>query len=430
MGCWEAHRELDHVRPMLRGRMLRPSMRTRRLRVITWNLGRGVGERASREADLVRHLSPDLALFQEANARSINGVAREAGFDWVRWTQPDDQPLRAGSGYLAAVAGRGAEPEWFSPRFDVPFPDRVTAVRIRVGEMPIIAASYHAPPGVSWGREKAQQAVAFARWLADQQDLVVLGADANTPMVDHPDFHRTLTHWQSGVARLKGAPGDDLMWGHTKVHGLDDAFRVALANDPARMNAIRDARPDGPLDVLYRTRRRNGRPSTPWRFDGIWISKGIQVVSVDYFYDRGLAAGSDHALVSAELLVPQVRARPETAAQPEPWQPAAVIAPVRPSASPSPRSAGHPPNRSARVSEAPTVREAVIAAGAIARGLAVYTRRRNPEGDWILIKNPKVYSSRANWATTEIFGTEEGAREWAYQHGMTVSERERWLNTQ
>jgi hypothetical protein len=64
------------------------------------------------------------------------------------------------------------------------------------------------------------------------------------------------------------------------------------------------------------------------------------------------------------------------------------------------------------------------------RGITVYTRQRNPEGDWILIKNPKVYGSRANWATTEIFGTEEGAREWAYHHGMTVSERERWLNTQ
>jgi len=356
-------------------------MRTGQLRVITWNLGRGVGDRATREADLIRDLNPDLALFQEANARSIDGVAREAGFDWVRWTQPDDQPLRAGSGYLAAVAGRGTEPEWLSPRFDVPFPDRVTAVRIRVGQVPLIATAYHAPPGVSWGREKAQQAVAFARWLADQQDLVVLGADANTPMVDHPDFQRTLTHWQSGVARLKGAPGDDLMWGHTKVHGLDDALRVALANDPARMKAIRDARPDGPLEVSYRTLRRNGRPSTPWRFDGIWISKGIQVISVDYLYDRGLAAGSDHALVLADLLVPQVRAWPETPAQDEPRQPATVIAPARPSASQSLRSTVYPIDGAARDNEALTVREAVIAAGATYRGLTVYTRRRDPEGD-------------------------------------------------
>jgi len=64
------------------------------------------------------------------------------------------------------------------------------------------------------------------------------------------------------------------------------------------------------------------------------------------------------------------------------------------------------------------------------RGLVVYTRQRNPEGDWILINNPKVYGTRRKWASTEIFGTEEAAREWAYQHGMTEAERERWLNTQ
>ena len=66
----------------------------------------------------------------------------------------------------------------------------------------------------------------------------------------------------------------------------------------------------------------------------------------------------------------------------------------------------------------------------IRRRLTVYTRQRNPEGDWILIKNPKVYSSRANWATGEIFGNEAAAREWAYENGMTVAEREDWLNTQ
>ena len=37
----------------------------------------------------------------------------------------------------------------------------------------------------------------------------------------------------------------------------------------------------------------------------------------------------------------------------------------------------------------------------IHRGLTVYTRQRNPEGDWILIKNPKVYGTRRNWATSE-----------------------------
>jgi len=399
------------------------------LRVISWNLAHRVGEGSSREAELVRALNPDLGLLQEANARSIEAFAQMAGFDWVRWTKRGQLPLRAGSGYLAAVAGRGPEPEWLSPQFDVPFPDRVTAARIRVGKTAIMAASYHAPPGVSWGLEKAQQAVSFAHWLSDQHDLVILGADANTPLVDHPDFARTLTHWQTGFVRLKGAPGDDLMWGHGKVHGLDDAFRVALANDPARLRAIREMNPNGPLEVSYRTRRRNGQASTPWRFDGIWISEGIRVASVDYLYDRGLAAGSDHAVVLAELLVPQVPLPQRMAPLADARQPSSDTAEHHVDFVSKPRATSQQPSQGLpRGGRRAAHRPLEVVNGG--RGLTVYTRRRRPEGDWILIKNPKVYSSRANWATGETFNTEAAARDWAYHHGMTVSERQRWLNTQ
>lgn len=218
------------------------------------------------------------------------------------------QPQPAGSGYLAAVAGRGKEPEWLSPRFKIPFPDRVTALRVRVGNAALIAASYHAPPGESWGAEKAQQAVTFARWPADQKEQCVPGADANTPAVDHPDFALTRIHWQSGVKGLHGAPGDDLLWGPTKVHELHDAYRVALANDPARFQAIRDLTPTGPLAVSYRTHRRIGKPSTPWCFDGIWVTSGLRVLSVRYLYEEGIAAGSDHAVVVADL---QLSAAPQ-----------------------------------------------------------------------------------------------------------------------
>jgi exonuclease III len=275
----------------------------RGLRVASWNLAHRVKAGAERQADLIRDLAPDLALLQEANANSIEGLAHQAGFDWVRWTHLDDVPQRSGSGYLAAVAGRGKEPEWLSPRFEVPFPDRVTAVRVRVGDTALIAASYHAPPGVSWGPEKAAQAVTFARWLAHQKGQCVLGADANTPAVDHPDFAFTLTHWQTGIKALKGEPGDDLLWGPTKVHSLEDALRVVLAKDPERLQAIRDLNPLGPLAVSYRTRRRMGKPSTPWRFDGIWVTSGLRVESVRYLYEQGIEAGSDHAVVVADLLV-------------------------------------------------------------------------------------------------------------------------------
>jgi hypothetical protein len=157
---------------------------------------------------------------------------------------------------------------------------------------------------VSWGLEKAQQAVTFARWLANQREQCVLGADANTPAVDHPEFASTLTHWRTGVKGLKGAPGDDLLFGPTKVHGLQDALRVALENDPERLQEIRDLTPMGPLAVSYETHRRMGKPSTPWRFDGIWVTNGLRVLSVHYLYEEGIAAGSDHAVVVADLQLP------------------------------------------------------------------------------------------------------------------------------
>src|SRR5258708_34269855 len=144
--------------------MLRPSMQptaepSRKLRVISWNLAHRVGEGSKSEADLIRSLGPDLALLQEANARSIEALAQMAGFDWVRWTKPDGQLLRAGSGYFAAIAGRGDGPEWISPRFESRFPDRVTAARIHLCDTTIMAAAYLAPPGAAWAIVEAPRPI-------------------------------------------------------------------------------------------------------------------------------------------------------------------------------------------------------------------------------------------------------------------------------
>lgn len=274
---------------------------SRILRVISWNLAHRVNGGAAREADLLSALAPDLALFQEANANSIDALTTMAGFDWVRLTRPTGKAQKPRSTYIAAIAGRGDAPVWLSPPFDVPFPERVIAVQLCIAGVTLIAASYHAPPGVSWGIAKARQAVVFARWLADQQAKCILGADANTPLVDHPDFALTRTHWHTGIKGLAGEPGDDILWGSTKVHALEDAFRVWLKNDPVQMQAIRDAYPAGPLAVSHRTGRRVGKPGTPRRFDSIWVSNGIRVVSMRYLYSEGVSAGSDHAVVLAEL---------------------------------------------------------------------------------------------------------------------------------
>jgi hypothetical protein len=110
---------------------------------------------------------------------------------------------------------------------------------------PFIAASYHAPPGVNYGIVKPRQAVAFAFRLSTQSGPLLFGADANTPLIDAPDFVKTRTHWHTGRLRLLGEPGDDLLFGPGKAHDLEDALRRWLVVHPDEMDRLRAIGPGG-----------------------------------------------------------------------------------------------------------------------------------------------------------------------------------------
>ena len=154
---------------------------------------------------------------------------------------------------------------------------------------------------MNWGIDKPRQAVALARLLSARQGPVLLGADANTPLIDPVDFANTRTHWHTGDRHLNGEPGDDLLFGPGKIHPLDDALRRWLADHPAEAAALSN-RPSGPLAVTHRTgRRKNGFPGTGRRFDSIWITRHWAVQNISHLYDEGIAAGSDHAVIIADL---------------------------------------------------------------------------------------------------------------------------------
>lgn len=153
---------------------------------------------------------------------------------------------------------------------------------------------------MSWGITEPRQAVAFARWLSDQQDPVLLGADANTALVDAADFAATRTHWQHGSRHLNGEPDDDLLFGPGKIHPLEDGLRRWLADHPAEAAAYSDLRA-GPLAINHRTGKRRNSPGTGRRFDSIWITGHWIVPHIAHLYNEGIAAGSDHAAVVADL---------------------------------------------------------------------------------------------------------------------------------
>jgi hypothetical protein len=153
----------------------------------------------------------------------------------------------------------------------VRLPERILLIEIQIEGTPFVAASYHAPPGVTWGIVKPQQAVAFASWLSRQNGPLLFGADANTPLIDAPHFAKTRTHWHTGDRKLKCEPGDDLLFGPDKVHDLEDALRRWL--HPDEIERLRASKPSGPLEITHRTGKKKSFPGYPRRFDSVWVSR-------------------------------------------------------------------------------------------------------------------------------------------------------------
>ena len=274
-----------------------------RVRVVSWNVHFRGPEAAKRQGDLLRELAPDLMLLQELNPGSSAILADAAGADWMvraidlRAAEPDDTPVRRRG---VAIAGRGLLfcRSWLLDK--IRLPERILLIETQTEGTPFVAVSYHAPPGVNWGIVKPQQAVAFASWLSRQNGPLLLGADANTPLIDTPDFANTRTHWHTGRKRLRGELGDDLLFGPDKKHDLEDALRRWLAFHPDEMARLR-AKPSGPLAITHRTGKRKNSPGTDRRFDSVWVSHHWVVQHVEHLYEKGIAAGSDHAPVVVDL---------------------------------------------------------------------------------------------------------------------------------
>lgn len=269
-------------------------------KVGSWNLNRRVGEAAVSEGKFLAEQGVEIVALQEVNANSIEDLCEAAGLDWYRSAlelRPPGDHEGPGRRLAAAVAGRGAPPLSVQLIPGVPVPERTLAADF--GDH--IVCSFHAPPGVSWFIDKARQAVAIARWLADVDKPVWFGIDANTPWIDHPDFSETVTHWHTGSDDLDGEPGDDLLVGPDKIHDLEDAFRGYLRNNPEIAAGIAAENPEGPLAVSHRTGKRRDSAGNPQRYDAIWTSPEFEVGDVAYHYDSSIEAGSDHALVTAWL---------------------------------------------------------------------------------------------------------------------------------
>jgi hypothetical protein len=177
-------------------------------------------------------------------------------------------------------------------------PERILLAETTMEGLGLTAVFSHVPPGVSWGIVRPRQAVAFARRLSAQQGPVPMGADANTPLVDAVDFAETRTHCRSGSRRLNGEPGDDLLFGPGKIHPLEDGLRW-LADHPAEAAALLTAR-----QARWRSLTAPAGEGTHPEPAGSLTPSAYRPLDRPAHQPslrRGIAAGSDHALVVADL---------------------------------------------------------------------------------------------------------------------------------
>lgn len=186
---------------------------------------------------------------------------------------------------------------------DLPSPKRAVCTLLTNTEtgMEIAVSSAALPPaGIAegeeppvdrdvWGDAKAEQARALAGWARHQHEAaypVLLGIDANAPREDPPSWTAVKYWWRD----------EALLLGPEAV--AKDAYRIWLDAHPELRDSIRALRPHGPLACTHL--RGNQVPS---RYDHLLINERFTVQRIEYVTHDAFAAGSDHALLDAEVQV-------------------------------------------------------------------------------------------------------------------------------
>jgi endonuclease/exonuclease/phosphatase family metal-dependent hydrolase len=269
------------------------------LSVATWNLKCLGGEAAcDRKLDYLADTRWDLACLQEVNEAASGSLARRddwvvvdglrLAFEQVRsWRNPHGAAIVARNGWRLDAGDLIA---------DTPTPGRgVTAVARRPG-VTVSVISWHAPNAAGEGVEVKMAGYRAMLEAVDRLDRpLVLGLDSN--------------HWSPGIDLDLPPPPEpndpfeveNRFFSRDPQHPLHDALIVYLRGHPDLFDDVRRSRPEGPLAVSHVRGRAATRIAD--RFDYVMVSEEFDVLEVTYDYPGAVNAGSDHALVCAQLAI-------------------------------------------------------------------------------------------------------------------------------
>jgi len=189
----------------------------------------------------------------------------------------------------AIAISKGLNVKSFALIDRAPFPERTLEAEIIDvrNNLAINALVFHSLTGVGYKKAKSAQFSALLERLSIVKDeMFILCGDFNEPKVDAVNPKDNEYFNQAGD---KGIYAKQL-FEPKGTHSLNDAYRLYTKNNKPSILA-------SPLAVSHKVAGGAER-----RYDYIFLSK-FQVSNIEYRYNESIEAGSDHALVVADIAI-------------------------------------------------------------------------------------------------------------------------------
>ena len=272
------------------------------MRFATWNLKYpDDGKESFQRLDFLNSLEWDVLALQEVSSAawqvfSENGLT-EGGFCSLEGFGVDSKKAY-GVALLVQNGFSLRDPELLPGNPQI---RRALAAKLYGLENPVNVLSWHAPNAASSGAEfKMKGYKAIIGWINSKKGSIVIGFDGN-----HWNISSELDLLNVEYEEQSSFFLENWFFGDEPPHRLRDALIDYYRNNPTIYADAVKERPQGPLAVSYI------RGKTEDRFDYIFISDDFEVSNCRYDYKGAMAAGSDHALVYAELEVDSEHHLPE-----------------------------------------------------------------------------------------------------------------------
>ena len=237
---------------------------------------------------------PVVAALQDVPRVWYRALRENGIFDWCFFGRDlvDLDAYQEWGRFTGAVLAGGfpAVPGPGRPRHldGLPLPERGLRMTVAIPGGELEAASIQSLEPAEYGRARDHEARSIISWLRRRSEPTVFGVEAGCPGVDHPDLGRST--WS-------GDP-EERLYGERRDHDLHDAYRRYLRRHHEMWDLIRRERPTGPLAV---TTNAGDERKTRARHDRVYVSPGWRVDSIEHCYADAVKAGSEHALVTADL---------------------------------------------------------------------------------------------------------------------------------